>query len=259
METRNTILSQSELSLLEEIVVKYGKIVSFEQLKEAFGNIYSLEELRNKISLLSKRGWLFRLKRGLYVVITNISTLGVSDVSEYVISQVLNKDSYVSFENALQYYSMFDQMLLSIDGVTDKRARKYQVQNMQYRFFHMKKELYFGFTQVQVGGKVVSMAEREKALLDMLYFRSNTLTASLVLEKMREYQRDINFTKLKDYAKRYSLSMVREIGFLLDRLNMKTDDLYASSNVKENSYSKMTASADAFDAKWRFYYDSNLT
>lgn len=259
MRTKNTILSQNELGLLEDIVVKYGKIVSFEQLKEAFGEKYSFEDLRNRISLLSKKGWLLRLKKGLYVVITNISTLGFNDVSEYVISQVLNKDSYISFENALQYHNMFDQMLLSVDGVTNKRARKYQAQNTSYRFFHIKKELYFGFAQVHMDGMMVNMAEKEKTLLDMLYFRSNTATVSIVLEKLREYQSDIDIKKFKDYAKRYSLSMVRKVGFLLDRLNIETDDLYASSNIKKNSYSKMTAGADMFDAKWRFYYDSNLT
>lgn len=259
MEIRNTILSQNDLKLLEDTIVKYGKIVTFLQLKEVLGSNYSLEEVRNKISLLSKRGWLVRLKRGLYTVITDISTLGFSDVSEYIVSQVLNKDSYISFENALQYYSMFDQMLLSIDAVTDKRARTYKIKNMHYRFSHIKKELYFGFTKTQVNGKTVNMAEREKALLDMLYFRSNTATASIVLEKIREYQHDIDLKKFKDYAKRYSLRVVREIGFLLDRLNIETDDLYQSVNVKENNYSKMTTNADAFDAKWRLYYDSNLT
>ncbi len=259
MDIRNTILSQNELSLLEDTIIKYGKIVSFGQLKEAIGSKYSLEEVRNKISLLSKKGWLIRLKRGLYVVITDISTLGFNDVSEYIISQALNKDSYISFENALQYYSMFDQMLISVDAITDKRARKYQIKNMQYRFSHIKKELYFGFTQVQVNGKTVNMAEREKALLDMLYFRSYTLNASVVLEKIGEYQHNIDFKKLKEYAKRYSLRIVREIGFLLDRLNIETEDLYQSTNVKENSYSKMAANADTFDAKWRLYYDSNLT
>jgi predicted transcriptional regulator of viral defense system len=154
---------------------------------------------------------------------------------------------------------MFDQMLLSVDGVTDERARKYQIQNTSYRFFHIKKELYFGFTQVHVDGMIVNMAEKEKALLDMLYFRSNTATVSIILEKLRKYQHDIDIKKFKDYAKRYSLSMVREIGFLLDRINIATDDLYASSNVKKNSYSKMTADSDMFNAKWRFYYDSNLT
>src|SRR5579864_9453831 len=99
METKNTILSQNDLTLLEDIIVKYGKIVSFTQLKEAFGSKYSLAEIRNKVSLLSQKGWLLRLRRGVYVVITNISTLGFNDVSEYIISQALNKDSYISFEN----------------------------------------------------------------------------------------------------------------------------------------------------------------
>ena len=93
----------------------------------------------------------------------------------------------------------------------------------------------------------------------MLYFRSDTLNVSMVLEKLQDYKQDIDFRKLKLYAIRYSLSMVREIGFLLDRIEVETDDLYKTTNIKGNSYSKMTSTADAFNAKWRIYYDSQLT
>jgi predicted transcriptional regulator of viral defense system len=260
METINTILSQNDLQLLEKVVITHGKIVSFDQLVESYGTDYSIEGVRNRVALLAKKGWLLRLKRGLYMVITDISTLGFSDVSDFIIAQALNNQSYVSFESALQHYGMFDQMLVTVDSVTSARARTYTVENNKsYRFFHVREDLYFGFTQVRMNGQLIIVAEREKALLDMLYFRSNTLAASVVLEKLKEHQQDIDFEKLKDYAGRYSLTVVREIGFLLDRLGIETDDLYEASTIKENSYSKMSKEADIFNAKWRFYYDSKLT
>jgi predicted transcriptional regulator of viral defense system len=155
---------------------------------------------------------------------------------------------------------MFDQMLTTMDSVTSNRARTYVVgNNKTYRFFHIRENLYFGFTQVRVSGQLIAVAEREKALLDMLYYRSNTLTASVVLEKLREHRQDIDFDKLKSYAERYSLSMVREVGFLLDQLEVETGDLQMFAGIKGNTYSKMSKDADTFNAKWRLYYDSQLT
>lgn len=258
MDTQSTILSQKDLSLLEEAILRFGRIVSFDDLAGIFSSSYGEGESKQRISLLSKRGWLVRIKRGLYIVITDISTLGFSDISELTISQTLNKDSYISFENALGYYSMFDQMLSSVEAVTDKRARNYKVQDRGYRFSHIKKSLYFGFTTIAVEGREVKIAEKEKALLDMLYFRSSSHNVDMVLEKLRDYQGEIDFRKLKTYAKRFGLSIIREVGFLLDLLKVDTADLYELEKGK-GGYSRMSSNSSEFNARWRLYYDSNIT
>ena len=118
METKNTILSQKDLDLLESIVLHYGKIVSFEQIHKGMGESASIGAVRKHVAQMSKAGWLIRLKRGLYLVVTDISTLGFADVSDLVIAQTLNDESYISFESALQYHGMFDQLLKRIDAVT---------------------------------------------------------------------------------------------------------------------------------------------
>lgn len=257
MDTKNTILSQKDLSLLEEAILRFGRVVSFDDLSSIFTTSYGEGESKQRISLLSKRGWLVRIKRGLYIVITDISTLGFSDLSELTVSQTLNQDSYISLENALQHYSMFDQMLSGVEAVTDKRARNYKVQNKNYRFSHIKKELYFGFNTEIIEGREVKIAEKEKALLDMLYFRSSSYNVDLVLEKLKNYQHDIDFKKLKTYAKRFGLSMIREVGFLLDLLKVDTQDLHLLEKGK-GGYSKMSANSTEFNARWRLYYDSSI-
>ncbi len=257
MDILNTRLSQKDLSLLEGAILRFGRIVTFDNLTGIFSGSYGKGEVKKRISLLSKRGWLVRIKRGLYIVITDISSLGFSDLSELTISQTLNKNSYISFENALQYYSMFDQMLSSIEAVTDKRARTYKVQGKEYRFSHIKKALYFGYTSVIIEGKEVRMAEKEKALLDMLYFRSGSYSVDLVLEKLREYKENVDFEKIKEYARVFGLSMIRQVGFLLDLLKIDTQDFYKLAK-KRGGYSKMSANSSEFNAKWRLYYDSNI-
>ena len=258
MEARNTILSQKELELLEAIVLRYGKIVSSEQIQAAIGQNVSRGSARKRVAGMSKAGWLIRLKNGLYLVVTDISSLGFTDVSELVISQSLNLDSYISFESALQYHSMFDQMLARINAVTIRTTRTYQVLKTTYTFSSIKKELYFGFTQELVNNRKVNVAEIEKAILDLLYFRSSGYAISLVIEKIREYQDQFDFKKLKDYSIRYSLGMVRKIGFLLDQIDVDTADLFSKNQVKKNSFTKLTQEAEQFNAKWRLYYDPHF-
>lgn len=258
METRNTILSKKDLELLEVIVLQSGKIVSSEQIQKAIGQNVSRGAARMRVAGMSKAGWLIRLKNGLYLVVTDISSLGFTDVSELVIAQSLNLDSYISFESALQYHSMFDQMLARIDAVTIRKTKTYQVLKTTYTFSSIKKGLYFGFTQESINNQKVNVAEVEKAILDLLYFRSSGYTVSLVIEKLKEYQDQIDFKKLKEYSIGYSLGMVRKIGFLLDQIDVDTTDLFSQNQVKKNSFSKLTQDAEQFNAKWRLYYDPHL-
>ena len=256
-DMKNTILSKNDANLLEEAIVHYGRIVSFEQLKQVFRKDYSVQEIKNRVSLLAKLGWLVRIKKGLYVVITDISTLAFNDISANTIAQTLNKDSYISFENALQYHGMFDQMLVTIDSVTFKRARKYKIQNAEIRFFKVKKELYFGFSSQRSDIGLVNIASKEKAILDMLYFRSNAYNVSLIWEKLSEYKRDFDFDLMKEHAKKFNLSVIRQVGFFLDRLNIDTEDLHKLI-ARKNNYGKMTKDCTDFDAKWRLYFDHKL-
>lgn len=268
MVTKNTMLSVNDLSLLDGVIIKYGKIVFTDDLRKDLegktGKTFSEQGLRNRLAELAKKGWLIRIKRGMYIVITDVSSLGMSDVSDFLIARLLNYASYVSFEAALQHYGMFDQRLSTIDSVTRNRARNYIVKgNKTYRYLHLQLGLYdFG----QVGLKMehipneqmVRIATREKALLDMLYFRTDTLTASLVLEKLNDYRGELDFGKLKYYALNYSTTMIRRVGFLLDQIGVDTEVLL-SDKIRANTYSKLGSAAETFNAKWRLYYDDNIT
>ena len=257
MEITHTILSQKDLDLLEAVVLRCGKIVSFDQIQAAIGENATRGAVRKRVAQMSKAGWLIRLKRGLYLVVTDISTLGFADVSDLVIAQALNEEAYISFESALQYHGLFDQLLTRIDAVTTRATKTYQVLQTTYTFSKIKQKLFFGFTQETLNGQTVNIAEQEKAILDILYFRATAYAVSLVLEKLQVYEDEFDFAKLKDYSSRYSLGMVRKVGFLLDRLEIDTADLW-SDEVKQNSYNKLTQDADQFNAKWRLYYDPHL-
>ncbi len=258
MQTRNTILSQSDLALLEDTLLQFGRLVTFEQLASLFATTDTRDAMSRKITLLVKKGWLLRLKKGLYLVLTDISTLGTNDLSEYVLAQALHKDSYVSFENALQYHGLFDQMLSTVSSVTTTYVRKHTVQQTTYIFSRVKPNLYFGFTEEVIGSYRVSIAEKEKALLDMLYFKTSAYTVSIVIEKLREYTHRFDSEKLQQYAQHYGIGMVRTVGFLLDQVHLDTTQLLTHAKQQPNSYSKLTKQSSQFNAKWRLYYDPHL-
>jgi predicted transcriptional regulator of viral defense system len=257
METKNTILSRKDASLLEDTIIRHGRIVTFAKLRQVFGGEYSLAEIRNRVSFLSKQGWLVRIKRGLYLVVTDIGSLSSCDISVFTIAHALNKDSYISFENALQHHGMFDQMLSTVGSVTFKRARRYKTKDAEIRFFKIKRRFYFGFAEEKSDIGLVNIARPEKALLDMLYFRSNAYYANLVWEKLNEYKRKINLDLLKKYAVRFNLDVARQTGFFLDRLGLDSSDLEKTVRGRLG-YSRMTKDSGKFSAKWRLYFEPDI-
>lgn len=74
---------------------------------------------KDKISLLEKNGSLIRLKKGLYVVSTELSQ---QKLSRELVANHLLSPSYVSLESALSYYGLIPEKVYSVRSVTTKRA-----------------------------------------------------------------------------------------------------------------------------------------
>jgi len=256
MVRQHTLLSRADSQLLDRVVLEYGQVATTEQLDKIFAQAYARKDERaRRISFLAKAGWLVRIKKGLYLVVTDLSALAAGNVSNFVISNALNSESYVSFATALNWYGMFDQLTKSVDAVTSGRARNYRFQNTEFRFFRVREKLFFGFAQERADGRIVNIAEREKIILDYLSVRRNAATVSLVFEKLKEHKNVFDFSKMIKYARAYNLTTQRNLGFLLDAVGVSTDALREITGKKMTGFSKMHRTAKTFNAKWRLYYD----
>jgi predicted transcriptional regulator of viral defense system len=259
MVKQNTLLSLGDSQLLEQVVLTCGQVATTEELEKIFAQVYARKDVRaRRISFLAKAGWLVRIKKGLYLVVTDLSSLAAGNVSNFVISNALNRNSYISFANALNWHGMFDQLTKSVDAVTSARARNYRFQNTEFRFFRVKEELFFGFSKERANGKIVNIAEKEKIILDYLFLRRKAATVSLVFEKLKEHKGAFDFSRMIDYAKAYNLTTQRNLGFLLDAIGVSTDALYEIARKKNAGFSKMHRNAKTFNAKWRLYYDHGV-
>lgn len=254
---KNTILSKKDAKSIEKIILKYGRIVTINDLMRIFQNDYNKTSAHNRIQALTRAGWFLRIKRGFYLIIENLTSRSFSDISLLIISQSLNNDSYISLDAALNYYQMFDQYTKNIVAINYKFSKKYIFEKSNFVFVKVAKKYYFGYTQVRQNGKIINMATKEKALIDYLYLDNSFYSASLVFEKMQEYKNEINFLKLQEYVVKYGISIQRKIGLLLDRMGINTDKLFENSK-QHKGYSKFTKESKIFNAKWRLYYDDRI-
>lgn len=247
----NTILSTKQSELLENLIVKYGQIVTFDQILQEAKVFWDYKQAKNLTTKLVKNGWLIRIKRGLYVI-SDLSTRGFLSLSPYVIANLLVAVSYVSFESALQQYGMFDQLTNKTVSVSLKMNKTVHLSGVEYSFVKTKQDYYFGWQEIQTNNQTARVATPEKALIDLVNFHRSQYSIDIVVEKLIEHKDDLDMNRLIEYLARFSGTTIKIFGLIFDLINIKSERLYGLISPTDTNW--MIPKAGKFNAKWRLYY-----
>ena len=250
---KQTILSTQQSALLEDLIVKYGQIVTSEQIYAQWKDVWDQQVAKNVVTRLTRNGWLIRVKRGLYAI-SDLSNRGFLSLSPSVVANLLVKDSYVSFESALAYHGMFDQLTNKTISISRVQYKTVQLQSVEYSFVKVLEKWFFGWEKVIIDNKTVRVATAEKALIDMIQFHKSKYTVDLVVEKLSLYKGSLDLQKMTEYLGKMSLTTIKTFGFLFDLLGIDSGDLY--NQVKLKGTHLMLSHDAKFNAKWRLYYDA---
>ncbi|MDP8299597.1 MAG: type IV toxin-antitoxin system AbiEi family antitoxin domain-containing protein [Candidatus Tantalella remota] len=110
------------------------------------------------------KGYIIRVKRGLYVLKNKWNTLGEKDL--YSLANILQVPSYISLGTALSYYGISTQLQQGyIESIALKRTKTVNLIDTSFNYIRISKKLYSGFTRE----KDFFIALPEKAFLDSLY------------------------------------------------------------------------------------------
>ena len=159
----------------------------------------------------TRKGLLVRLKKSRK---GSLYALSGRMPDHYVIANRLYEPSYISLDTALSYYGLIPETIYGITSITPQTTRQFVVEEIGYRYFRVKKQVYFGYKPVKYGGTVVLMAEPEKALADYLYF--------VDLKKRGLHYERLNLKKIKksillNYIKRFKRpGMLKLMGKIYD-------------------------------------------
>jgi predicted transcriptional regulator of viral defense system len=157
---------------------------------------YSLapDSVWRAVSRLAKRGLLSRVSNGVY-----LNKL-VRDASATDFLHVLNPNSYVSLESALNHWGLSTQSPVSLTCVTTGKPREYRTPELTITLRSISEHLFWGFIEKQTRYAKYRIAEAEKALLDWVYLTlQNGLTPHLDEIELRSLDKQ----KLVNYATKY--------------------------------------------------------
>jgi len=114
-----------------------------------------------------KAGIFIRLKNNFYALSERWESL--SRLDSFKVANYLQVPSYVSFMSALSEYGLTTQVQRDfVESVSLKRSGRFEAGGKRFNFYKLQKKYYFGF----VNNEGVFIAEKEKALIDIMYLFS---------------------------------------------------------------------------------------
>ncbi len=250
---KQTILTTNQNKLLEDLIAKYGQIVTTDQIYVESQSSGDERQAKKVIGKLVHHGWLVRIKRGLYAI-SDFSSRGFLSISPYLVANLFVPDSYVSFESALAYHGMFDQLTRTVISVSKKQYKTVQLSGTEYLFVKVKDQFFFGWQEVTIDGQVVHIATAEKALVDIIHFHKSKYAIDLVIEKLQDHHQSLDLKKLCSYVNQMSPTTIKIFGFILDVLRLDSQSLSQAMGNRHGTH-WMLVGDKKFNAKWRLYYD----
>lgn len=124
--------------------------------------------IKNNFSRWLSKKYFARLKRNLYEFIEPGADIKIPDL---YIANRLYEPSYVSLETALSIYSIIPDIAAGVTSITVRPTRTFKNKYGSFFYRTCKKKAFTGYKLIVYDGFKVYIADKEKALVDFLYYR----------------------------------------------------------------------------------------
>lgn len=219
-----------------------------------------LEEARILLAYFVRKGWLARVRRGLYITVP-LGTLNPQEYKEnpWIVAERVFSPCYIGGWSAAEHWEFTDQIFNSIVVFTLRkfRSKNMRIQGTDY-VLKFVKEKYFGKTKpVWVENIKVQVSDPAQTIIDVLDDPSIGGGMRNVRDVVERYfqseHRDntliISYIKIKG-----NRTVNKRLGYLIETLNIKAPELlrYCTKNIS-SGFSLLDPSVESkgsFNTKW---------
>jgi hypothetical protein len=146
-----------------------------------------------QLSLWVKKGYLVRLKNGIYAFSREKEKLRGEGIAF-----LLCQPSYLSLESALAWYGFIPEIVYAYTSVTARITRTFENDWGRFIYRHVKSELFWGYVEMKTDHGPYLLAEPEKALLDYIYLNLARINNEDDFENIRLNEEQMENTLNKD-------------------------------------------------------------
>ena len=215
-----------------------------------------------KLARWASKGWLSRVKRGLYIAVpleSRTSDIALDD--PWLIANRLYAPCYIGGWSAAEYWELTEQIFRTIVVMTTQKPRDRSpvIKGTGFLLRTVQQETLFGLKTVWHGQVKVSVSDPSRTIIDMLNdpllgggLRSTTDFLTIYLKSENR-----NLDLLIDYAERLGNGAIfKRMGFLLERFISEESDIIDACRMKMtkgNARLDPVLSSDRLVTRWRLW------
>ena len=211
--------------------------------KEQFDKYFNFPKRAKEKTLfrLKRKGILTAIKRGVYFYSPLESGPAGSSINEFLIPSVFfpKGNYYIGYSTMYNYYGFTDQIFQTMYVLNTSLQREKIIGNMKFKMIKISARRMYGFEKIKIKNTEVIVSDKERTLVDMLYFSGPVggLKTALDILKEQTQDREIDVSKLIKYAVGFpSISSRKRIGFALEQADINDKMLeFLLESVKKTS------------------------
>ncbi len=260
--SKNTIqrLGPIEAKIIARLTYESKIFVSAEELDSMFK--LSAVDRAKIVSRLKKKNILAPMKRGLYVFSPLESGPSGRGVDELLIPSFYfpKNNYYIGYSTMFNYYGFTEQIFQTLYVLNTSFNKKKVILGIAFKFLKVPQGRMYGIKKIDIKGRSVMISDKERTLIDLLYFNKSVggvSAASEIFKKMIQ-DKKCDVKKLINYAAKFpNVTIRKRIGVLLELLGINDAELSPLiKSVKNTAISSLgKARKGVLSTKWRVIID----
>ncbi len=185
---------------------------------------YSRAAANTILSRLARKGWLYRIKRGVYVVVPVASPTPNPPIEDAMsLAMVLFQPAFISGWSAAEHWDLTEQIFNTIAVITTAPQRKaaQKIGGIKFQVKTLAQKRFFGFKPVWFRSKQVQIADPSRMVIDILDTPAFGGGGRHTMDIIRNYwgSEFCNPSLLLEYAEKFGQgSIFKRLGFLAEEM-----------------------------------------
>ncbi len=180
--------------------------------------------VREFLSFLRTKGWIERVKPGLYAVIPLSSgTARTPQIHEYLVAMRLLEPAAIAFFSAMNFHGLTEQLPRQVFIATDHKVMRTVRESVgfSFRIVALRPQRFFGLQKEWINDGPFMITDLEKTLVDGLALPEYVGGVGVVATGMAQSWQRIDEVRLHEYARRMGISaVIKRLGYLQEALGL---------------------------------------
>jgi predicted transcriptional regulator of viral defense system len=221
--TTDRYFGPKEMQVVARLAYEKPSLITKEQFDGWFG---FNEALRKQVIFrLKKKGVLTAIKRGVYFYSPLDSGPAGSNINEFLIPQVFfpKGNYYVGYSTMYNYYGFSDQLFQVMYILNTSLQREKAIGSIRFKMVRISPKRMYGLEKIKIKDTEVAVSDRERTLVDLIYFPGPVGGMKKAFEILEEQVRGkkADTARLIKYALKFpDTSTAKRIGFILEKTGL---------------------------------------